>query len=335
MAMADQPVTVAGLHGLGRFGQHLLHAWLCSPDQALSIEYLADEALNVDEVCALLQGHDRLDFSAAAPAVDSDCLLLTRASGERVRLPYHHGTPAEAPWLGQPDLWLECSGRYPEASRCRIFAIGNTRQVLVSATSWDADHTLIMGFNHTEWSPQARVVSYGSCTVNAFTPLAQWLHDTYGVLGAHVSVVHNVAPHQLTRYPDPVWRPCTLEGMAPRLLPWLKPENFAVSYALVPYTGGSLIEMLWQLRKPPTQEQARASLRQACQETLQGRYSVLSADMGARGVVGTSANAVFHEAGITVQGNRLRLQGSFDNENSAVRYLELACWIAARLRPVP
>lgn len=329
--MIGNAVNRAGLHGLGRFGQHLLHAWLTTPQTMLTIDYLADEALDVAQFCALLREHDRLDFSAAFPAVESGCLALTNKLGERVRLPYHHGLACMAPWLGQPDLWLECSGRYPKAEQCRVFAVGNTRQVLVSATCWDADQTLVMGYNHTQWDAQARVVSYGSCTVNAFTPLAQWLHDAYGVVQAQVSIVHNVAPHQLADHPDPLWRACTLEAMAPRLLPWLAPARLAVSYALVPYTGGSLIDMRFQLRQPPIHEQAAvAALQQASQGALQARYSVPGTDPGVRGALGARANAVFPKAGINMKDDMLRLQGYFDNENSAVRYLELACWIAAK-----
>jgi hypothetical protein len=41
------------------------------------------------------------------------------------------------------------------------------------------------------------------------------------------------------------------------------------------------------------------------------------------GVLGARENAVFPLSGIEVIGDNLRFRGYFDNENSAVRYLQL------------
>lgn len=324
-------MVVAALHGLGRFGQHLLHAWLQAP-AGVVLGYAADEVLTGEAVCRLLREHDRLDFSATDPGFESGCLCLTRADGERVRLAFHHGPILEAPWLWQPDLWLECSGRYAAASACRRFAQGCTQQVLVAATSWDADQTLVMGYNHRAWQAISQVISYGSCTVNAFVPLAHWLHQTYGVAEARVNVVHNLPAYKIGGSPGPAWHECTLEAMAPQLLPWLQPEQMWVSYALIPYAGSSLIEMQWRLRAVPTAQQVRERLSLACAHELQGRYQLFEYDPGVAEVLGNPHNAVFHGAGVQVKGDVLRLQGYFDNENSAVRYLELVEWVAARLQ---
>ncbi|MBS0345481.1 MAG: hypothetical protein JSR69_03395 [Proteobacteria bacterium] len=321
-------ISVA-LNGLGRFGQHLIHAWLAAGECEFSIDYACDEYLSAEAVCTLLREHDRLDFSSAAPTVEAGCLCLTRADGVRLCIAFHHGSAIHAPWLGEPGLWLECSGRYSIAADCQPFLKGKTGHVLISATSWDADQTLVMGFNQGDLHSKSRVISYGSCTVNAFVPLAHWLHDTCGVREAQANIIHNVPAHRLVEHAHPARRTCTLEFMAPRLLPWLDADRFFVGYALIPYTGASLIDLRFRLCDPPSRPVFLSALQAACTDgVLAGRYALLDQDPGVQGALGAPWNAMFYEAGIALKGDTLCLAGYFDNENSAFRYLELVNWLS-------
>lgn len=313
-----------GLHGFGRFAQHFLYAWLSDPD-GISLDFACDEQLTAEAVCDLLIQHDRLDFSSAMPQARDGELLLTRADGLRQRIIFHHGPAHSASWLGLPDVWLECSGLYTQGSDSRHFRVGRTRQVLVSATCWDADQTLIMGFNHESWQADASLLSYGSCTVNAFVPLAACLHDNFEIYEADVSIIHNLPAHRLVDFPHPQRRECTLTQMAPRLLPWLNSTQFFVNYTVIPYTGASLIDLRFRIGKTGTHATVIDVLRQA---SMRSRYALLDRDPGVENVIGCAANVVLFEDGITVNGNIVRMSGYFDNENSAVRYLELLRWIA-------
>ena len=315
------------LNGLGRFGQHLLHAWLANPG-LLSPDYACDAELDADAVCHVLRHHDRLDFSAAQPRVEGNRLVLIRGDGVRHSIDFFAGPAPQVPWIGKPVLWLECSGRHSDAAAARQFCRGDTRQVLVSATSPGADQTVVMGLNEAEYLLQSRVVSYGSCTVNAFVPLADHLHRCFGVLDADAHVVHNVPAHRLAAYPHPLRTSCTLESMAPALLPWLALDSFFVVYTLIPYTGPSLIDFRFRLGATPGLA--------AVQEALYGpgsrlglRYDFPSEDGGILDVLGRPCNAALPRDTIKLVGDNLQLRGYFDNENSAVRFLELA-QLAAR-----
>lgn len=310
------------LNGIGRFGQHLLYAWLEEP-ASLSIDYAYDAELDADAVCHLLHTHDRLDFTPADPAVEGSRLLLTRADGVRHAMDFFTGPALNVPWLGRPLLWLECSGRHTAASAAEQFCRGATRQVLVSATSPGADQTVVMGLNEADYSPQSRVVSYGSCTVNAFVPLADHLQQCFGVREADVHVIHNVPAYQLSLYQHPVRRSCTLESMAPALLPWLSPDKFCVNYNLVPYTGPSLVDFRFRLCSEPTLAEVHEALYGPA-SPLGLRYGFPVEDGGVRDAQGRPYNAIFPRGRIKLAGDNLRLGGYFDNENSAVRYLELA-----------
>jgi len=321
----------AALHGAGRFAQHLLHAWLRTPSP-LTLSHWCDEQLDAQAVCELLHTHDRLDFAAANPAVEGKGIALTHSDGRRCHLPYHHGPAYKAPCIGEAEIWLECSGRYALATKCQPFIQGRTERVLVSATCREADQTLVMGFNEAQWRADARVLSYGSCTVNAFVPLAHWIHSRWGVQEAEVQVIHNQPGHRLPAHPHPVRTECTLTYMGPALLSWLSPEHFAVNYTLIPYAGASLIDLRFRLQTVQTRSVVTYALREACDRgPLAGYYALQDEDPGVANVMGSPCNAVFHEAGLRLQGDTLRLAGYFDNENSAVRYLALAGHIAQRI----
>lgn len=325
--MSSVALQCAVLHGAGRFAQHLLDAWLRHAPH-LTLGYWCDEVLDVHGVCHLLQTHDRLDFAAAQPAVEDGSIALTRIDGQRHHLPFFHGPATQLPWRGKADVWLECSGRYPTAEQCRAFLHGKTQRVLVSATCWDADQTLVMGYNAADWRSDAQVLSYGSCTVNAFVPLAHWVHRRYGVEEAEVQVIHNQPAHRMEAHPRR--QACTLERMGPQLLPWLDAGRFAVNYTLIPYTGASLLELRFRLQSPPSLPDFLQTLGLACASgPLRGLYALCAQDPGITAVLGTGHNAVLHPAGVRLQGDTLRLSGYFDNENSAVRYWELTQWMAA------
>lgn len=304
-------MLTATLHGAGRFAQHLLHAWLNEPDQ-YRLQHLCDEKLSLDTLVGLLNNHDKLDFSAACPAIEADCLALTDSHGQRHRLRWSNSLDC----AGDSQLWLECSGRHSHATNARHFHTGRTRHVLVSASCPGANQTLIMGFNHSDYRTDAAVISYGSCTVNAFIPLAQHLYLQRNWHQAQVEVIHNSPAHASLHQPRR--QHCTLQDMAPQLLPWLAPGQLHVSYTLIPWQGPSLINMRFELARPACAHELTALLA-----PLQPLYHFAPQDTGLNPVINSRYNAEFPLSEIELSGHWLSLKGYFDNENSAYRYHQL------------
>ena len=93
----------------------------------------------------------------------------------------------------------------------------NTKIVLISATSYDVDKTLIYSFNHKEFTENLKILSYGSCTVNAYVPLANYINEKYGIISSDVNIVHNLPRYQINT--DNLRRKfCTLETSGKKLL---------------------------------------------------------------------------------------------------------------------
>ena len=230
------------INGLGRFGQQLLFHWLHKPKH-LELVRLSDQKIKATEACELLLNHDRLDFTPFVPRVINNQLCLTLSNGNTISLPYYCGELALSPDFGLADYWLECSGNYTDADYCRKHFGGKTKRVVISVTLENADKTLILGFNENEFKPSHKVISYGSCTVNAFVPLANWIDKNLGLLEADVNVIHNMPDYRIDSNTYPYHKFCTLETMATKLLKRIRPENFHVNYTMIPFRGVSLLNL--------------------------------------------------------------------------------------------
>ncbi len=330
---SKNPKISLHINGLGRFGQQLLYHWLNEPKH-FELVHLSDQKLKAHEVCELLLNHDRLDFTPFAPRVINNQLCLTLSSGNTISLPYYCGEVALSPDFGLADYWLECSGHYSGADYCRKHFGGNTKRVFISATSEKADKTLILGFNDNEFKPSQKVISYGSCTVNAFVPLASWVDENLGLLEADVNVIHNTPDYRIDSDTYPYRKSCTLEMMATKLLTGIRPENFHVNYTMIPFRGVSLLNLRFKTEHSNNQETLRRKLVAASTEgELRGLYLFSDLPYTAKTVLGKTENAIFNLSEVVVSKQNIRMSGFFDNENSAYRFYDLITNISHRENP--
>jgi glyceraldehyde 3-phosphate dehydrogenase len=320
-----------GINGFGRFGLHLLRYWIVNYRTAqFTIDYINDEGLALDSVADIIRQDPYLDIK--------DRIRTTKEAIE-VRLgktwhvvQYTNESLAHITWLGQPAIFLECSGKYTAKEDWRDICKGNTGQVIISATSWQADQTLVYGYNHTNFSG-APVVSYGSCTVNAYIPLAAALHAQFKILDSDVNVIHNVPHYQLGNFDTLTRKTCTLELVAPHLLPFITSNNFKVNYTLVPYSGVSIIDYRFRLQSATQLSDIKAHLEsEITHGTLKGLYSLQKHDSGPATHKFADHSAVLIESTMTLAGDNLYIHAYFDNENSVNRYFDLLNYISKELQ---
>src|SRR3989344_2552734 len=169
-----------GINGFGRFGLHLLKYWLDrSRDAHFAISHINDDVLTIQQAFAIISSDRRVAFDKYKVGMAGDTITFAEPDGTQHAITYTNKPKAEIPWLGGPQVIFECSGKSTSAKDCETYLSGQTRLVIISATSWDADKTLTYGFNHEQYAPESRIISYGSCTVNAFVPIANYLHKKY------------------------------------------------------------------------------------------------------------------------------------------------------------
>ncbi|SVC66763.1 uncharacterized protein METZ01_LOCUS319617, partial [marine metagenome] len=272
----------AGINGFGRFGLHLIKYWLDrNRESTFTIKYINDDTLSIDHAIEILRNDSEVIFNKYKIKKIDGKIRFLEPNGLIHEIEYVNTEKDKIPWLGEPDLFFECSGKNTVRKDCLEFFKGKTEIVMISATSWDADKTIVYGYNHKEYNKNQKVVSYGSCTVNAFIPLCYFLDKLYGVLDADVNVVHNIQKYRLEENNTLNRKFCTLEKSGPNLLECVNNNNFTVNYTVVPYTGVSMIDFRFRLKKCPSLDKFITNLEHSIHEgELKDLYDIHEVDIG-------------------------------------------------------
>ncbi|HEX8182183.1 MAG TPA: glyceraldehyde 3-phosphate dehydrogenase NAD-binding domain-containing protein [Candidatus Saccharimonadales bacterium] len=317
------------INGFGRFGMHLLQYWVDNYKGAqFDIVAINDDALSIEKIKTIIKNDPYLTLKNSIDFKEN--ALIIKIGNTHKNISYSTVQLGSVSWVGEVDLLLECSGKHTEKSDWSEVLISKTRYVVISATSWTADQILVYGYNHQNFSQDVRkVISYGSCTVNAYIPLAKWVHDRWGVIDSDVGVIHNIPLHKNGKFNTLERRACTLEQVAPHLLDFLHEDNFTVIYTLVPYTGVSMIDYRFRVTKETSKNEFIDSLSDALASgDLMDLYGLAEYDNGPEEHKFTKKSAVLVKPNIKVVGDNIYIGGYFDNENSVNRFFDIANYIA-------
>ena len=166
--------TVCGLNGFGRFGIHLLKFWLENITKSeFEIKFINDDILDQQSILKIIQDDKKTNFSNYEVSLKNKILLIkNKKNKDTHEIMCTNSNSEEIEWIGKPKIFFEASGKNTLKSNCLKFLKNSTSHVIISATSPDADQTLIYSYNHGQFEANKKVISYGSCTVNAYVPLA-------------------------------------------------------------------------------------------------------------------------------------------------------------------
>ena len=321
-----------GINGFGRVGLHLLKYWLDRNNDAnFDINFINDDFLTIDQAVDNINKDEAVIFNKyKIKKIDSKIRIL-EPNGTVHEIVYTNKKKNEIPWVGKPDILFECSGKNTVRKDCLDFLTGETKLVIISATSWDADKTLVYGFNHDSFSRKYKVISYGSCTVNAFTPLAAFMDKKYGLENADVNVIHNIQKYRLDENYTLNRKFCTLEKSAVQLMECINENNFVVNYTVIPYTGVSTIDYRFRLNNCPSIDQFLFDIEISIKDgDLHGLYDIHEVDIGPEVHNCSTFSSVFIKEGIKVINDQVYIFSYFDNENSVNRFYDLANFICGK-----
>jgi len=323
----------AGINGFGRFGIHLLKYWLDrSEESSFQIHFINDDSININEAINLILDDDSVVFNKYKIKVLDNYIRFQKPNNVVFNILFTNDIKDEISWIGKPDIFFECSGKNTLKNDNIKFLKDKTEVVIISATSWDADSTVVYGFNHQKQKFNKKIISYGSCTVNAYVPLAYHLNKKYGIIDSDVNVIHNIQKYRLDNNNTLNRKFCTLQKSGINLLNFLNINNFIVNYTVVPYTGVSIIDYRFRLKKRVAKIEFLEFLNHECLEgKFKGLYHVEEYDLGPEVHNCTTSSSVFISEGINILNDQLYLFGYFDNENSVNRFYDLACYISLNI----
>ena len=321
-----------GINGFGRFGLHLLKYWLDRAEKSnFIINYINDDFLKINDALKIIINDKSVVFNKYKVTIVKNCLSIIEPDGNRYIIEYSNTNMIDAPWRGKPEILLECSGKCTIAKDSRAHLFGNTRLVVISATSWDCDQTLIYGFNHKKFDKKSKTISYGSCTVNAYIPLAKYIQDKYGVVDSDANFIHNIQNYKLNDFNSLNRKFCTLEKSGPNLLKFLNHNNFTVNYTVVPYSGISMLDFRFRLKKRRPKESFVDHLQlEIAEGNLESLYQLDEIDVGPEVYNCSTYSAIFIKENTRVIGDNIFLHGYFDNENSVNRYYDLVNYVCSQ-----
>ena len=176
-----------------------------------------------------------------------------------------------------------------------------------------------------------KLISYGSCTVNAYMPFANWIDKNYGIVDSDVNVIHNIQKYRLQDNNTLNRKFCTLEESAKLLMDSINDNNFLVNYTVIPYAGVSMIDFRFRVKELVDLATFINDLDEVINHgELKDLYGLDDKDIGPEVHNCTDYSTVFIKEGIKSLGNNFYLQGYFDNENSVNRFYDLADFIASK-----
>jgi glyceraldehyde 3-phosphate dehydrogenase len=239
--------------------------------------------------------------------------------------------PEKLPWKDlQVDVVLECTGRFTDNEGASKHIVAGAKKVILSAPSKGEDGsvpTFLMGVNQDAYKEEA-VVSNASCTTNSLAPIAQILHEKFGIEKALMTTVHSyTADQNLQDGPHRDLR--RARAAAENIVPTTTGAAIAVTQVLpelagkfdglsvrVPTIVVSLTDFTFLLKTKTTKEELNQVLREAAlSPRYRGVLAVTDEPLVSSDFIGSPFSSTVDLSMTTmVDGDLVKVVAWYDNE---------------------
>jgi glyceraldehyde 3-phosphate dehydrogenase len=267
------------INGYGRIGRNVLRA-LYEGGRTGEVQIVAINDLGDANILGHLTRYDTAHGKFPGTVEVTDGAIVV--NGDRIRVTSERD-PAKLPWgeLGV-DVVLECTGFFTSKDKASAHLKAGARKVLISAPGKEVDATVVYGVNHNVLKAGDTVVSNASCTTNCLAPMAQVLHQKFGIKQGLMTTVHAYTNDQVLTdvYHEDVRRArSATQSMIPTktgaaaavglVLPELKGklDGFAIR---VPTINVSVVDLTFTAGRAVTAQEVNAAVREAANGALKG-----------------------------------------------------------------
>ena len=335
------PVRVA-INGFGRIGRCVTRVW--AADTRSDVEIVAVNDLTDDATLAHLLAYDSVHrrFPGTVKAGDGTLEI----NGKTVRS-LEERDPAKLPWKDlEVDVVLECTGFFTKRDAAAKHLDAGAKKVVISAPAKEVDATMCYGINTDIYdASKHHVISNASCTTNCLAPVAQILHENWGIEQGMMTTVHSYtanqkildAPHKDRRRA----RGCaismipTTTGAAKAIglvLPQLKGRLDGMAIR-VPTPNVSLVDLTVVLSKATTAEAINNAIREAAKGRLAGVMEAVEEELVSIDFLGSNFSSSVDLASTMVQGERYaKVLSWYDNEMGySARLWDMCKFVASKV----
>ena len=311
-----------GINGFGRIGRMAFRA---IAKDFPGIEVVGINDLLEPDYLAYMLKYDSVHGNFKGDiAVDGNTLVV---NGKKIRLTAEKD-PANLKWneIGA-DIVIECTGFFLTKDTCQKHIDAGAKKVVQSAPSKDDTPMFVYGVNHKTYAGE-KIVSAASCTTNSLAPVAQVLHDTWGIKRGLMTTVHAATATQKTvdGPSNKDWRGGRgiLENIIPSstgaakavgvVIPELNKKLTGMSFR-VPTSDVSVVDLTVELIKEASYKEICAAMKAASEGSMKGVLGYTEEKVVATDFRGSSLPSTFDaDAGIALDSTFVKVVAWYDNE---------------------
>merc|ERR1712019_97178 len=231
---------------------------------------------------------------------------------------------------------------FTEKAKAELHIKGGAKRVIISAPPKDAVPIYVVGVNHTEFNAAAdTVVSNASCTTNCLAPLANVVHENFGIKEGLMTTVHAMTATQLTvdgpSRGGKDWRGgrCVSQNIIPsstgaakavgKCYPVVNGKLTGMAFR-VPTPDVSVVDLTCRLEKPAKYDDIVAAIKEAAAGDMNGVLDWTDEEVVSTDFVTCKSSSIFDVgAGIALSDTFVKLVSWYDNEwGYSNRLVELA-----------
>lgn len=243
---------------------------------------------------------------------------------------FNEEDPTKLPW-GEldVDIVLECTGFFTSEEGANKHIEAGAKRVLISAPAKDSSiKQIVYGVNEGVLDGTETIVSAASCTTNCLAPMAQALHEEFGIENGLMTTIHAYTGDQNTldgphRKGDYRRARAAAENIVPNSTGAAKAIGIVIpelngkldgGAQRVPVMTGSLTELTATLSKSTSAEE----LNQVMKSRENDSYAYNEDEIVSSDIISTKAGSIFDATQtrvIDVDGKQLvRVVAWYDNE---------------------
>ncbi len=310
------------INGFGRIGRQILQAGINDSE----IEWVAINDLTDTKTLAYLLKYDSVQPRETKDVrAEADSIIV---NGKKI-LVFAEKDPANLPWKKlNVDVVIESTGFFTDRDGAMKHVTAGAKKVLISAPGKNVDKTVVKGVNEDKINGGMCIISNGSCTTNATSPLAKVLHDNFGIEKGYIITTHAyTATQKLVDAPDAkdlrrgrsaaVNIVPSTTGAAEAVvetIPELKGklDGFALR---VPVPCGSIITLVALVKKPTNKDEVNWFFKQVSQYHMKGVVEYLEEPVVSSDIIHNPHSCIFDSLLTKVtDGNLVSVTAWYDNE---------------------
>jgi glyceraldehyde-3-phosphate dehydrogenase type I len=312
------------INGLGRIGRMVLRHYM--EMRPKDVELVAANDLVPPDDLAYLLKYDSVHGRASFPVSPGGDGISMGDINLKI---YAERDPAQLPWkkLGV-DVVIESTGLFTKRELAAKHLEAGARRVIISAPSPDADVTIIIGVNESEFNPeQHKVISNASCTTNSLVPPLKVMLDNFGIERALVTTVHAYTGTQ-GLVDKPAKKKIRGRAAAVSLIPTTTGSDIATIMVLpelkgrlralairAPIPDGAITDIVADLKKAVTVEDLNGALQAASEGPMKGILGYTEEELVSADIIDDPHSGIVHALStIIVQESMIKIQVWYDNE---------------------